>query len=596
MKIAKYTKLSRKTSSFVNLKSLLIFLFSITLTVILALLIKKSAESAARKNFELICHEIQHKIDVRLKAHAQLLRSGAAYFMASDTVTREEWKRFNKSENIDKNLPGILGVGFALWIPKDHLEAHIQMIRNSGFPNYKITPEGERENYTSIIYLEPFEGRNLSAFGYDMFSEPARRKAMEIARDSNFATLSDKVILVQETDQDIQAGTLMYVPVYKFDKPTQTTEQKQAALVGWVYSPYRMNDLMTGILGERGLPGNNRIRLKIFAGDSLNASSLLYSTHSASENQKYKPGIQGVFPVDFNGTHWTLFFESHGSFLDDSSRGFWIVFVSGVAISILLFALSVAYFSNKERMLQILSLNKQLEVLLADKDRFISILSHDLRSPFSALLGFTELLEKNNKTYSQEQIESQVKMINDSAKRIFTLLDNILMWNRSQAGKLIPKPQVLSCSSLGSGVVESLKLNALSKNIDLKQDIPQHLEVFADREMVSTVLRNLISNAIKFSHPGNQVILSAQEQEKMVVFTISDNGVGIPARIKEQLFNSNDIYSSPGTSNERGTGFGLLLSKDFVEQNGGQIWVESEAGKGSTFGFTLKKALKSNNI
>lgn len=580
---------SQKTSSFVNIKSLIIFLLSLSLTLVLALLIKQSAEKNARQNFELICLEIQNKIDVRLKAHAQLLRSGAAYFTASDTVTHQEWKRFNESENIDANLPGILGVGFALWIPKNQLATHIQMIRNSGFPDYNITPEGERENYTSILYLEPFKGRNLSAFGYDMFSEPIRRKAMEIARDSNLAALSGKVILVQETNEDIQAGTLMYVPVYKYGKSTDTKEQKQAALVGWVYSPYRMNDLMTGILGERGLPDKNRIRLKIFDGDSLNPGSLLYSTQPEFNNQKEKAGIQSILPVDFNGTRWTLIFESHSSFLAESRRGLWIVAVSGVAISLLLLALSIAYFRNKERMQQILSLNQKLEVLVADKDRFISILSHDLRSPFSALLGFTQLLEVNVKKYSQEQIESQLMMINDSAKRIFNLLDNILMWNRSQAGKMVPKPRVLSCSALCSVVIDSMKLNALSKNIDLIQSTPQHLEVFADMEMTNTVLRNLISNAIKFSHPGGRVNISAEAQGDMVLFSISDTGVGIASEIKERLFNSDDIYSTPGTSNEKGTGFGLLICKDFVEQNLGNIWVESDPGKGSSFKFTLKK-------
>ncbi|MGD9991760.1 MAG: CHASE domain-containing protein [Salinivirgaceae bacterium] len=589
MKSTKNTNPPARPSLFVNIKSLVIFLLSLTVTLIFTVLIKQSTEKSARQNFELICAEIQNKIDVRLKAHAQLLRSGAAYFTASDTVTRQEWMRFNESENIDANLPGIQGVGFALWIPKEQLATHIQTIRNSGFPDYKITPEGERENYTSILYLEPFEGRNLSAFGYDMFSNPIRRKAMEIARDSNLAALSGKVILVQETNEDIQAGTLMYVPVYKYGKPIDTKEQKQAAIVGWVYSPYRMNDLMTGILGERGLPDKNRIRLKIYDGGTLDSNALLYSTHKEISYQKEKAGIKSVLPIDFNGTRWTLVFESHSSFLNESKKGVWIIAVSGIAISLLLLALSIAYFRNKERMQQILYLNKQLEVLVADKDRFISILSHDLRSPFSALLGFTQLLQQNFKTYTQEQIESQLKMINDSAERIFSLLDNILMWNRSQAGKMVPKPKVLSCSALVSGVIENLKLIALSKNIELIQNTPQQLKVVADMEMTNTILRNLISNAIKFSHPEGRVSIKSEAQGDMVLFTVSDTGVGIAPEIRERLFNSDDIYTTPGTSNEKGTGFGLLLCKEFVEQNGGKIWVESETGKGSSFKFTLKK-------
>ncbi|PKP10742.1 MAG: hypothetical protein CVU09_05895 [Bacteroidetes bacterium HGW-Bacteroidetes-4] len=589
MELPQTKKLYKATGSIVNIKSLFVFLLSLFLTYSFAFITKRNAEREAKKNFDLICLEIKNKIDVRLKSHAQLLRSGAAYFTASDTVTRDEWKRFNETENIDKNLPGILGIGFALWIPKNQLEAHLLMVQKSGFPEYKINPGGEREYYSSVLYLEPFKGRNISAFGFDMFSDPIRRKAMEIARDSNFAALSGKVLLVQETNKDIQAGTLMYVPVYKYGKPIKTVEQRRKALVGWVYSPYRMNDLMTGILGKRGLPDENSIRLKIYDGDNINPESLLYSFQTTVKEQKQKRGIQKILPINFNGTRWTLLIESHNRFLTESTRGVWIVALSGIAISLLLLALSMAYFRDKERMQQILHLNKQLEVLVADKDRFLSILSHDLRSPFSALLGFTQLLENDFKEFSEKEIKSYLSMINNSAKNIFDLLDNILMWNRSQAGKLSPKPQVLSCYELSTSVVENLKLIALSKKIKLEINVPKNLEVLADKEMMNTVLRNLISNAIKFSYPGGLVNISAEAQDNMVLFSIADMGIGIAPEIKEQLFNSDDTYTSPGTSNEKGTGFGLLICKEFVIQNGGNIWVESLPDKGSTFKFTLLK-------
>ncbi|MEI8195531.1 MAG: CHASE domain-containing protein, partial [Phycisphaerae bacterium] len=209
---------------------------------------KTSLNVVAEREFKLVCNEIQCKINDRLRAHEQILRSGAAFLMHSGSASREDWRRFTERQKVAQQLPGIQGIGFSLVIPAEKLAQHIEEIRVEGFPDYHVRPTGERAIYTSIIYLEPFADRNLRAFGYDMFSEPVRRAAMEQARDEDAAALSGKVVLVQETEKDVQAGTLMYVPVYDAKMPSTTRTQRRAALRGWVYSPYRMNDLMRGIM------------------------------------------------------------------------------------------------------------------------------------------------------------------------------------------------------------------------------------------------------------------------------------------------------------------------------------------------------------
>ena len=222
---------------------------AIILTTLVTLYMKTDVDVQAKREFQFACNEIRGKIDDRLAAHEQILLSGVALFDAFDQITREEWRTFTQRLNVESNFPGIQGIGFALRIPPDRLAQHVQEMRSEGFPDYNVRPEGDRDAYSAIIYLEPFLGRNLRAFGYDMLSEPMRRGAMERARDQNEAALSGKVVLVQETEKDIQAGTLMYVPVYRRGMPTETVEQRREALFGWVYSPYRMTDLMSGILG-----------------------------------------------------------------------------------------------------------------------------------------------------------------------------------------------------------------------------------------------------------------------------------------------------------------------------------------------------------
>ncbi|MCX6190122.1 MAG: CHASE domain-containing protein [Bacteroidetes bacterium] len=224
--------------------SFAVLLILIGLTLIAAIYTKQDLDAKSKREFSLISNEIKAKISTSLFTHAQFLRSGASLFAVSDSVTRNDWKVFVENSKFNTNWPGNQGVGFSLIIKKEALEDHIQRIRKEGFPTYSLRPAGDRDIYTSIIYLEPFSDRNLRAFGYDMYSEPTRRKAMEQARDSDVEALSGKVILVQETNKDIQAGVLIYVPVYQKGMPTNTIQERREAILGWVYSTYRMDKLV----------------------------------------------------------------------------------------------------------------------------------------------------------------------------------------------------------------------------------------------------------------------------------------------------------------------------------------------------------------
>ncbi|MEI8274241.1 MAG: CHASE domain-containing protein, partial [Paludibacter sp.] len=215
--------------------SFVILMTGIALTIAASVYTKNNQETALKKEFHLVCSDIKTIISTRLHAHALLLRSGASYIEGSENVTREKWHIYIESLKISKNLPGIEGVGFAEIIKKDQLKEHIRQIRKEGFADYSVRPAGERAVYTSIIYLEPFAGRNLRAFGFDMYSEPVRRKAMDQACDQNLAALSAKVVLVQDSDQKKQIGTLMYVPVYEKGMPINTIDERRAAIRGWVY-------------------------------------------------------------------------------------------------------------------------------------------------------------------------------------------------------------------------------------------------------------------------------------------------------------------------------------------------------------------------
>ncbi len=231
--------------------------------------------------------------------------------------------------------------------------------------------------------------------------------------------------------------------------------------------------------------------------------------------------------------------------------------------------------------------NRKLQILNADKDRFISILAHDLKNPMGGLLGLTELLARNARDYDSEKIENFCKYINQTAQSIFNLLDDLLAWVRTQSGKTPYNPQNINLKSLYDEVMAVLNSMAQTKKINVQCQIAVDLTVFADKDMLKTVLRNLISNAIKFTNNEGNINIYAMPEDDGVVIRVSDTGIGISPELKTQIFNEFNNQSRAGTANESGTGFGLLLCKEFVSKHGGSIWVESSEGKGSDFYFKL---------
>ncbi|MCX7985450.1 MAG: ATP-binding protein [Bacteroidales bacterium] len=232
--------------------------------------------------------------------------------------------------------------------------------------------------------------------------------------------------------------------------------------------------------------------------------------------------------------------------------------------------------------------NEQLRLINASKDKFFSIIAHDLRNPFNVLIGLSDIMYRNYDTLPPEKIKRYAEIISLSAKSGYNLLENLLQWSRTQTGSMPFTPVMLQLVTLVEETLDLMTGDAERKNISLSYNIDSGIVVWADESMLLTVFRNLISNAIKFTPEGGSVKLSAKLLDnKMVQISISDTGVGIPQHVIPNLFRIDVSHSTKGTSNEPGTGLGLVLCKEFVEKHGGSIWVESVENKGSTFHFTI---------
>ena len=223
------------------------------------------------------------------------------------------------------------------------------------------------------------------------------------------------------------------------------------------------------------------------------------------------------------------------------------------------------------------------------KDKFFSIIGHDLKSPFNAILGFSKILLKKHKDYDNEKREKLIKSVNNSADSAFKLLENLLTWSRSQSGVIKYSPEKLNLKILLFETLFDLQGQADKKNINILDTVSENDIIFADKNMIATVFRNLISNAIKFTNKNGNITISSKKQENsnFIEISVTDTGVGIPKEIIDDLLRIDKNTSTQGTENEAGTGLGLILCKEFVEKHGGKIWIESEIDKGSIFHFTI---------
>jgi PAS domain S-box-containing protein len=237
---------------------------------------------------------------------------------------------------------------------------------------------------------------------------------------------------------------------------------------------------------------------------------------------------------------------------------------------------------------------KQLRELNSTKDKFFGIIAHDLMNPFNAMIGFTGLLIDAIKSGNYDEGLNYAHFIDYSSRRIFDLLQNLLIWSRTQSGKIAFTPSNVHVVELVTNSIDVLKSVAYSKNIEIVIDIEKSDIIFVDPNMIETVIRNLVSNAIKFSENGSKVYISLQKHESFFQICIKDSGIGIEAQQLNELFVLDKTISAKGTEGEMGIGLGLVLCQDFVIAHGGEIWAESEPGKGSRFCFTIPVNSESN--
>ncbi len=276
---------------------------------------RQDRQDRLRSTFETRSHAALSLIQVRLGFSEQALLGTRGLFAARGTVGSKEFAAYIASLRVEETYPGIQGIGFALLVRAADKTRHLAQVRSQGFPEYQMHPERNQAVYSTILHLEPFKNRNLRAFGYDMLTEPVRQEAMGRARDEGRTSMSGRVKLVQETDTEVQPGVLVYVPVYDAKQPSLTLEDRRRHLVGWVYTPFRMHDLMNGLLGE----AESDLALQLFDGAEPRAETLLFDRGAALATASGSP-LRTQHTLAFGGRTWTLVTQPLPSMLAHQGR------------------------------------------------------------------------------------------------------------------------------------------------------------------------------------------------------------------------------------------------------------------------------------
>ena len=257
-------------------------------------------------------------------------------------------------------------------------------------------------------------------------------------------------------------------------------------------------------------------------------------------------------------------------------------------------------------------LNQQLEILVEKrtkktkeyavkleeanntKDKFFSIIAHDLKNPFNTLIGYSDLLKSEFREYGQNEIQQHLSTIYDTSVKGYNLLENLLKWSQTQTNKIEFEPVKINLHEIVQTCIDDIEHQSQFKDIEVHNDVPKTYNIIADENLLKTILRNLINNAVKYTPRNGYIAISSVKDDMSFEISVKDSGIGMTENELNNLFKIDQISSKPGTDKEKGSGLGLVLCKEFVEKHGGKIWVESDLETGSVFKFTIPKIIQMN--
>ncbi len=571
---------------------LLVLVVSLAVTAAIIGWVERLRATRAEARFANAVEGATDRIAARLHIYENMLRSGAGLFAAlggeADALTGEAFHRFIEQLDVPTRYPGVQGIGFTRRVLPSEVPALEERMQREGFPEFRVWPEHPRDEYHSILYLEPLDARNRAALGYDMMSEPTRAAAMSQARDTGQPVRSGKVTLVQEISGPKQAGFLIYYPVYRGGAVPGSLAERREKLEGFIYAPFRADDFFRGIFGRESRP---RVLFQVYDGTTTAPEALLHGSPGADAAARDRSRRATTEVLDVSHRPWTIAFHS-ATFEDDAGVPLMVLFgVLGTLLSFALFAVTRAQVrakqhaetaaAEKEHVLQ------QAQAAAQQREDFLSIAAHELRTPLAALQLYVQGLERFTQqpgALSPELVRERLSRITAQTARLATLVNLLLDVSRIRAGRMALTRQRMDLAEVVREVVMRHMPDARRADslLTLHADVP--IEGEWDRERIDQIVTNLVTNAIKYGG-GMPIDVSVQRNEDACVIQVRDQGLGVPPEDLDRIFQR--FERTPASRNIGGLGLGLWIVREIVEAHGGTITVDSGVGEGAVFTVTL---------
>jgi signal transduction histidine kinase/ActR/RegA family two-component response regulator/type II secretory pathway pseudopilin PulG len=556
----------------------LVFGVFFILTLLATWYVWSTTRSAERARFDNAVQATQDAIRARLDTYIHVLTATRALAVTDPEFTRAELRGYIRSLHIHRQYPGIQGIGLTVRIPPDEVSRVEEELRSSGIAEFRVWPETPRDEYHAIVILEPPDRRNRAAMGYDMYTHPVRREAMERARDTGRPAASGKVTLVQEIDVRKQPGFLLYTPLYATGETPPSLEERRETLVGFIYAPFRAHDLLAGIFGSQSRP--------VVGFEIRDDGDLLYVTDGLPDDPRFVD--QGA--IEVAGRVWDVRWISRRS---GSGGALWLAtatMLGGLIITSLLSMLLRAQLKERQQAEDTAERLRESEAALQQanraKDEFLATLSHELRTPMTSIMGWSEMLA--DKTLDAGMEQEAIDAIRKSAKVQAQLIDDLLDLSRITAGKMMIEPGPVELSHPVMAALDTVRAAAQAKGVRVEFDLAPDVWVNGDAHRLQQVVWNLVSNSVKFTPEGGEVSVTLRSVGNDAVLRVQDNGHGIEPHFMPHVFERFRQADSSTTRTHMGLGLGLAIVRHLLELHGGAIKAFSEgAGRGSTFEVRL---------
>ena len=569
--------------------ALLILAGGVLVSYLIALDVGRRNQAQNESRIEGAATYFEQVLNRRMDSYEEVLRAGANLFRIAGDVTRVDWEEFVDGFDMARRYPGTRAFGYAEYVTAAELDEHLSSLAARGVDKYELTPPGARPVYAPVIYAQlagPISAQ--ATFGFDIFSDNERRNAAEQAIDLADVVVTNPIVLKgDQVNRPNSLGLALYFPHYAGGQAPSTTKARQAAIAGFTLATLNVEDLIVGLFGAEALANENS-GVQISAIVDEQTTTQLYASPSFERVAGQADATLKTLPLTIHNKNWQAVIalgpDATGSSAGVNPR---LVFTVGVLVSLILASTLFGLMVNRLFKTTV----KQEEGIQQAKEELLSLTSHQLRTPATGVKQYLGILLQGYSGELSREQKTMLKKAYEANERQLDIINQLLYVAKADIGQIRLEKKRHDLTQLVRDVLDNYRNMATAKKLSLnfRRTVPLWLK--ADARYVRMIIENLISNAIKYSHPNGTISLNLKTEGKLAVVQIKDQGVGIQPEYHDQLFKKFSRIDNELSHQADGSGVGLYLAQKLAEAHGGQIKVSSVVGVGTSFSLEIPGAM-----